>query len=232
MEAKPFSFGNFKISFQAQIFFITSYHALSLLITTYHTLSPRLEEKLFSFDNFKISSQSPNFLSHLITPCHILPHLITPYPLGCKQNHFYFATLKLLPRLLFSYHILSCPVTPYHSLSPRLEAKLFSFGNCKISSQSPNFLSHLITPCYILSHLIPGNFKISFQARIFLSHLVTPYPVGWKQNHFNLATLKLVSRPHFFYHILSRFVTPYHTLSPRLEKNHFPFFICFYYILL
>ena len=121
------------------------------------------------------------------------------------------ATFKLVPRPQFFYHILSCLVNPCHtlslSLSPRLEAKLFSFGNCKISSQSPNFLSHLITPCYILSHLIPGNFKISFQARIFLSHLVTPYPVGWKQNHFNLATLKLVSRPHFF------FITSYHALS-------------------
>ena len=32
--------------------------------------------------NFKISSQAPDFLSHLITPCHSLSHFITPYPLG------------------------------------------------------------------------------------------------------------------------------------------------------
>ena len=164
-----------------------------------------MEAKLFSFGNCKISSQSPNFLSHLITPCHILPHLITPYPLGCKQNHFYFATLKLVHRPQFSYHISSCLVTPYHSLSPRLEAKLFSFGNCKISSQSPNFLSHLITPCHILPHLI------------------TPYPLGCKQNHFYFATLKLVHRPQFSYHISSCLVTPYHSLSPRLEAKLFSF---------
>ena len=45
-----------------------------------------------------------------------------------------------------------------------------------------------------------------------LSLLITLYPLGWKQNHFHLATLKLVPRPQFFYHILSRLVTPYHTL--------------------
>ena len=98
-------------------FFITSDHALSILITPYHTLSPRLEAKLFSFGNFKISSQSPNFLSHLITPCHILSHLITAYPLGLKQNYFHLATLKLVPSSLTSYHILSRLVISYHTLS-------------------------------------------------------------------------------------------------------------------
>ena len=168
---------------------------MSLLITPYQTLSPRLEAKLISFRNCKISSQSPNLLSYLVTPCHILSHLVTPYPLRCKQNHFYFATLKLVPRPLFSYHILSCLITPYHSLSPRLEAKPFSFDNFKISSQGPIFLTHLITPCHILSHVI------------------TPYPLGWKQSHFYFATFKLVPRPQFSYHILSCLVTPYHTLS-------------------
>ena len=108
------------------------------------------------------------------------------------------ATSKLVPKpnfLITYYHALSLLIIPYHTLSPRSEAKLFSFGNCKISSQAPIFLSHLITPCHTLSHLI------------------TPYPLGWKQNHFHLATLKLVSRPQFFYHILSHLVTPYHTLS-------------------
>ena len=67
--------------------------------------------------NFQISSQAPDFLSHLITPCHSLSHLITPYPLGWKENHFHLATLKLVPSLLIFYHILSRLVTPYHTLS-------------------------------------------------------------------------------------------------------------------
>ena len=36
-----------------------------------------------------------------------------------------------------------------------------------------------------------------------------------------LATLKLVPRLQIFYHILSRLVTPYHTLSPRLKRKLF-----------
>ena len=67
--------------------------------------------------------------------------------------------------------------------------------NFQISSQAPDFLSHLITPSHSLSHLI------------------TRYPLGWKKNHFRLATFKLVRRLLIFYHILSRLVTPYHTLS-------------------
>ena len=96
---------------------ITSSHAMPLLITPYHTLSPRLETKPFSFGNFKISSQAPIFLSHLITPCHSLSHLIKPYPLGWKQNHFHLATLKLVPRPLISYHVSTRLDTPYHNLS-------------------------------------------------------------------------------------------------------------------
>ena len=64
--------------------------------------------------NFQISSQAPDFLSHLINA---LPLLITPYPLGWTENHFHLATLKLVPRLLIFYHILSRLVTPYHTLS-------------------------------------------------------------------------------------------------------------------
>ena len=67
--------------------------------------------------NFQISSQASDFLSHLITPCHPLSHLVTPYPLGWKENHFHLATLKLVPRLLIFYHILSRLITPYHTLS-------------------------------------------------------------------------------------------------------------------
>ena len=127
---------------------MTSYLALPLLITPYHTLSPGLDKKPFPFGNFKISSQAPEFLSHLITPCHSLSHLLTPYPLGWTENHFHLATFKLVPRLLIFYHILSRLVTPYHTLYPRLVRKLFSFGNFQISSQAPDFLSHLITPCH------------------------------------------------------------------------------------
>ena len=72
---------------------------MSLLIAPYHTLSPILERKPFSSGNFKISSQASDFLSNLITLCHSLSHLITPYPLGWKENHFHLATLKLVPRI-------------------------------------------------------------------------------------------------------------------------------------
>ena len=115
------------------------------------------------------------------------------------------ATYKLVPRHQFFYHILSCFVNPYHtlslSLSHRLEAKLFLFGNCKISSQSPNFLSHLIMPCHTLSHLIP---QVGSKT-IFILQLQNQFP-----------------GPNFFYHILSHLLTPYLTLSPKQERNHFP----------
>ena len=153
----------------------------------------------------KLVSRPQFFPSHLITTCHTLSHLITPYPLGWKQNYFHLATLKLVPSPLTSYHALSLLITPYHTLSPRLEAKPFDVGNFKTSYQAPIFLSHLITPCHSLSHLI------------------TAYPLGWKKNHLMLATLKLVPRPQFFNHILSRLVIPYHTLSPRLEAKPFSF---------
>ena len=56
----------------------------------------------------------------------------------------------------------------------------------------PRLRSHRLTPCH------------------FLSHLITPYPLGWKENHLHLTTLKLVSRPQFF---LSHLITPSHSLS-------------------
>ena len=115
-------------------------------------------------------------------------------------------TLKLVPRLQNFYHILLRLVTPYHTLSPRLERKPFYVGNFKISSQAPDFLSHLAMPCHSLSHLI------------------IPYPLGWKEKVFHLTALELVPRLQIFYHILSRLVIPYHTLSyliPRLERKPF-----------
>ena len=143
-------------------------------------------------------------LSHLIMPCHSLSHLITPYPVGWKQNHFHLVTLKLVPRSLISYHNLPCLVTPYHTLLHLITPYPlgwkqnhfhFTFGNFKFSSQAPNFLSQLITPCHCLSHFI------------------TPYPQGWKQSQFHLVTLKLVPSPLISYHILSFRVTTYHNLS-------------------
>ena len=107
---------------------------------------------------------------------------------------FYQVTL-----VITSDHALPLFITPYHTISPRLETKPFSFGNFKTSSRVPNFLSQLTTPCHSLSYLIPqvGN-KI-----IFISHL---------------ATLNLVLRLLIFYHNLSRLVTAYHTLSHLIPK--------------
>ena len=107
---------------------------------------------------------------------------------------FYQVTL-----VITSDHALPLFITPYHTISPRLETKPFSFGNFKTSSRVPNFLSQLTTPCHSLSHLIPqvGN-KI-----IFISHL---------------ATLNLVLRLLISYHNLSRLVTAYHTLSHLIPK--------------
>ena len=161
-------------------------------------LKARLERKPFYVGNFKISSKAPDFLSHLIMSCHSLSHLAIPYPLGWKENHFMLTTLKLVPRFQIFYHILShlaLLITTYHTLSPRLKRKPFYVGYFKISSQTRDFLSHLIMFCHSLSHLI------------------TSYPLGWKQNHFIMATLKLVPRLLIFYHILSRLVTPHHILS-------------------
>ena len=100
-----------------------------------------------------------------------------------------------------SYHALSLLITPYHTLSPRLEAKPFSFGNFLISSQAPTLLSHLITPYHTLSPRLKakllsfGNFEIRFQSPNFLSllitpchilsHLIIPYPPDWKEIVFN-----------------------------------------------
>ena len=84
-----------------------------------------------------------------------------------------------------SYHALSPLITPCHALSIRSEKNPFYVGNFKISSQAANFLSHLITSYHSLSHLI------------------TAYPLDWKENHFTLATLKLVPRLQLFYHIFS-----------------------------
>ena len=80
--------------------------------------------------------------------------------------------------------------------------------NFIICSQAPDFLSYLVRPCHSLSKLIAPN------------------PLGWKENDLMVGTLKLVPRLRIFYHILSRLVTLYHTLStlsPRLERKPFSF---------
>ena len=174
---------------------ITPYHCLSHIVTPYPT---SWKQKHFDVGNLKISPDALDFLSHLNAPFHPLLHLTTPYPLGWKQKHLILATFKLVSRLqifITSYQVLPLLITPYHPLSPKLERKPVSFGNFKISYQALGSLSPLITPCYSLSHLI------------------TPHPLGWRENHSMLATLKIVPRIQIFYHILSHLVTPYRTLS-------------------
>ena len=122
----------------------------------------------FFVRNFKIIAICRFF----ITSYHALSLVITLCPLVWKENYFHLATLKLVPRLLFFYHI-SRFVTLCYTLSPRLERKPF-FGNFKISFQAADFLSHPIKPC-----------------RSF-SRLIILCPLVWKENHFHLAGLKLV----------------------------------------
>ena len=137
----------------------------------------------FFVRNFKIIAMT----KMCITFYQVMSLLITPYSLDWKENHFMLATLKLVRRLQFFYHVLSGLVTPYHTLSPWLERKPFYVGNFKISSQPPDFL-YLITPCHSLlitpyHTLSPwlkrkpfyvGNFKISSPVSDFVSHLITP----------------------------------------------------------
>ena len=37
-------------------------------------------------------------------PYHSLSHLITPYPLGWRKNHFHLVILKLVPRIMLLLH--------------------------------------------------------------------------------------------------------------------------------
>ena len=89
--------------------------------------------------------------------------------------------------------------------APFIEGTNFHFAIFSHSNQ-------LISKLKECPKIFACNFQISSQAPEFLSHLITPYPLGWTENHFHLATLKLVPRLLIFYHILSRLVTPYHTL--------------------
>ena len=102
---------------------ITLYHALSLLITLYHILLLMLKKKKkqFFISNFKISSQAADFLSHFITPCHSLAHLIAPYPLDWKENPLMLAgsfkissqVADFLSHLIRPCHSLSLIITPF-----------------------------------------------------------------------------------------------------------------------
>ena len=175
--------------------------------------------------------------------CHSLSHLITSYSLGWKQNHFHLATLKLVPRLLISYHILSRLVTPSHILSElfrRLKTKPFLYGNFKISSQAPIFfqiLSRLVIPYHTFSHVILLGWKqnqfhlqtlklflrslISYHILSCLvtsSGLITSYPLAWKQNNFHLETLELVARLLISDHILLHLTSHYKTLSHLIPQ--------------
>ena len=135
---------------------------MSLLITPYHTLSPSLETRPIPFGEFKISSISPNFLSHLITPCHFFSHLTTPYPLGWKQHYFHLTTLILAPRqapiflshLITPSHSLSHLITPYPlGLKPN-QSHLATLKLVLKPLVSYHVLSRLATAFLIFSHLI------------------------------------------------------------------------------
>ena len=225
LERKPFSFDNFKSSSQAAVFLLH-------FITPYHILSSRLERKPFSFDNFKISFQAAVFLLHFITPYHILSSRL-------ERKPFSFANFNIGSQAAVSFHILSRLVTLYHTLSDRIPyvvKKPFSFGSFKISSQAA--FCFFITFYHAFSLLDPCSlllFAPCSQAADLLSYLITlftpyhavsPYALGWKENHFHLATLKLVPRLQFFitsYHPLSLLITTYHILSPMLERKPFLF---------
>ena len=137
----------------------------------------------------KISSHSAEFLSHLIAPCHSLPHFIALSQGIPRLERKSFLFGNLVPVLHFfikSYQALSLLIKPHHTLSHTRETKPFSFDYLRIVPRLQIFfhiLSHLVTPYHTSSHLIPlpqnpkilslGNFKISFQIADILSHLIT-----------------------------------------------------------
>ena len=108
--------------------------------------------------NFKISSQDQHFLLRLITPCHSLSHLVTPYPPGWTENHFHLATFKLVSRIKIFYHILSrlaLLITPY---PPGWTENHFHLAIFKLVPRLLilyHILSRLVTPYHTLSHLTP-----------------------------------------------------------------------------
>ena len=71
------------------------------------------------------------------------------------------ATFELVPRPNFfitSYHAFLLLITPYHTLSPRLERNHFQLATLKLAPSpliSYHILSRLLTPYHTLSHLIP-----------------------------------------------------------------------------
>ena len=137
---------------------------MSPLLLTLYPLG--WKEKHFHLETLKLVPRLQSFYlvlsSRVVTPPHTLSSRLkrktcsfTPHPLGWKEKHNHLATLKLVPRWQIFCLILSHVAPPSHTLSHRLKRKTFSFGNFKISSQAPEFLSHLITRCLSFSHLIP-----------------------------------------------------------------------------
>ena len=92
---------------------------------------------------------------------HSLSHIITPYSLGWKENHFHLATLKLVPTLQIFYHILSCLITLSLLITPYplgWKENHFHLATLKLVPRLQilyHHLSHLVTPCHMLSQLIP-----------------------------------------------------------------------------
>ena len=91
---ESFSFGKSKISFQASVFFVTSYQSFSLLFTPHHTQLPRGKENNYHLAIWKLVPIRQNFyhiLLLLATRCHTLSPYHRGY-LGWKENHFYLET--------------------------------------------------------------------------------------------------------------------------------------------
>ena len=193
-----------------------------------------------TFIRYEFNESKQRKPRHTSSLCNIFRFQSVNFKIKWRSQSFLFPTM---------YYTLSRLVTPYHTLSHftvnvEKKTKQFFIGNFKISSQAADFLSHFITPCHSLSHLIApypldwkenplmlaGSFKISSQVADFLSHLIrpchslsliiTPFPLDWKKR-FMLATLKLVPRLQIFYHILSCLLNLLRPYPLDWEGNNF-----------
>ena len=99
------------------------------------------------------------------------------------------------------FKFLSPFATPYQSLLHR------------VNPYPLDWKKHLTLETLKLICRLQFFFIASYTTRHPFSYLIRSCPFDWKENHFTLATLKLVSRLQFFDQILSRVMTPFHTLS-------------------
>lgn len=160
---EPFSFGKSKISFQASVFFVTSYQSFSLLFTPHHTQLQRGKENNYHLATWKLVPIRQNFyhiLLCLATRCHTLSPYHRGYP-RLERKSFLFGNLVPVLHFFFkSYQALPLLIKPHHTLSHTRETKPFSFDNLRIVPRLQIFfhiLSHLVTPHRTSSHLIPPH---------------------------------------------------------------------------